>query len=302
MFPFFRTLLAVLACGLAARGSEQPAWTTPFPAHRIAGNLYHVGSQDLASYLITTDDGHILINSSLQTSVPLIQRAVEELGFRFSDIRILLISHAHWDHCAGSAEVKRLTGAKYFVMAADVPDVEAGGRGNFFYANQPATFYPPTKVDRALKDGDEVTLGGVVLVARHTPGHTRGTTTWTLKVAEGGRQLDAVIIGSPNVNQGYQLVGNPAYPEIADDYARTFRVLKSLPCDLFLGAHGSYYDMVTKVARLKTSSVNPFIDPDGYRAYVENREQAFQAELARQQAAAENVKREDAKGPGGRIR
>src|ERR1019366_9261593 len=168
----------------------------PFPPYRIIGNVYYVGSQGLASYLITTPQGHILINSSLANSVPLIRDSIEKLGFHFSDVKILLISHAHWDHCAGSAAIKNLTGAKYMVMDADAPEIEAGGKGNFQYGNSPDMLYPPAKVDRVLHDGDEVKLGDAVLVAHLTPGHTKGCTTWTTKVAEAGRTYNVVIVGS----------------------------------------------------------------------------------------------------------
>jgi metallo-beta-lactamase class B len=269
------------------RAQVNPDWTEPFPPFSIAGNLYYVGSKDLASYLITTPQGHILINSGLETSVPLIRASVEKLGFKFSDITILLISHAHWDHDGGSAAVKALTGAKYMVMEGDVPVVESGGKTDFQYGNLLASLYPPTQVDRVLHDGDEVKVGGVALVAHLTPGHTKGCTTWTMKVEEAGKVYDVVIIGSPNVNEGYKLVGNSSYPEIASDYERTFGVLKSLPVDIFLGAHGSYFDLQTKYARLKEGAppVTPFIDPAGYRSYIFDRERAFRTELARQKAA-----------------
>jgi metallo-beta-lactamase class B len=267
------------------RAQGSPDWTEPFPPFRIAGNLYYVGSKGLANFLITTPQGHILINSDLEASVPLIRNSVENLGFKFTDIRILLISHAHWDHDAGSAAVKKLTGAKYMVMDADVPVVESGGKTDFQYGNRPASLYPPTKVDRVLHDGDEVKFGGVTLVAHLTPGHTKGCTTWTMKVDEAGKVYDVVIVGSPNVNEGYKLVGNASYPEIASDYERTFRVLKSLPVDIFLGAHGDYFDLKTKYARLKEGAVSPFIDPAGYKAYVADREAAFRTELAKQKVA-----------------
>jgi metallo-beta-lactamase class B len=267
------------------RAQNSPDWTEPFPPFRVAGNLYYVGSKGLANYLITTPRGHILINSDLEESVPLIRASVEKLGFKFSDIRILLISHAHWDHDGGSAAIKRLTGAKYVVMDADVSVVESGGKTDFQYGNQPETLYPPAKVDRVLHDGDEVKLGGVTLVAHLTPGHTKGCTTWTMRVEQAGKIYDVVIVGSPNVNPGYKLVGNPSYPQIESDYERTFRVLKSLPVDIFLGAHGSYFDLETKYARLKPGAVTPFIDPAGYERYVTDREQAFRTELARQKAA-----------------
>jgi len=299
-------LIFLLGCDGAARGQSgappqnsaavavAPAnadWTVPFPGHRVMGNVYYVGSKGLASYLITTPQGHILINSSLESSVDLIRESVEKLGFKFGDVKILLISHAHFDHCAGSARVKELTGAKYMVMDADVPVVESGGKLDFQYGDLPDGRYKAAKVDRVLHDGDEVKLGGVALVAHKTPGHTRGCTTWTMKVAEdagtgsgGGKTNDVVIVGSPNVNPGYKLVGNAVYPEIARDYELTFRVLKSLPCDVFLGAHGSYYGMEEKFGRLKDGAANPFVDPAGYRSYVAEREAAFRAELERQGA------------------
>ena len=278
--------IVLLALAGRALAQETPDWTNPFPPYKIIGNIYYVGSQGLAAYLITTPQGNILINSNLEKSVPMIRENVEKLGFKFSDTKILLISHAHWDHCAGSAAVKELTGAKYMVMDADVAQIEAGGKGDFQYGDNPASRYQPTKVDRVLHDGDEVKLGSAVLVAHLTPGHTKGTTTWTAKVADGGKTYDVVIVGSPNVNAGYKLVNNTLYPQIASDYRRMFRVLKSLPCDVFLGAHGTYYGMEPKYARLKAGGPNPFVDPEGYKSYVAEREQTFLAELAKQTAAA----------------
>ncbi len=278
-------LVFVLALSGSLVAQDTAEWTQPFPPFRIAGNLYYVGSKGLANYLIATPQGHILVNSDLEANVPLIRASVEKLGFKFSDIKILLISHAHWDHDAGSAMIKEMTGARYMVMDADVPVVESGGKTDFQYADTASALYRPTKVDRVLHDGDEVKLGGSTLVAHLTPGHTKGCTTWTMKVSDGGKTYDAVIVGSPNVNPGYKLVNNPMYPQIADDYARMFRVLKSLPCDLFLGAHGSYFDMEAKYARMAAGGGNPLIDPDGYTAFVTKKEQEFRAELAKQKAA-----------------
>jgi len=274
-------LLIVLMGSMFAQSN--PDWTTPFPPHRIVGNVYYVGSKDLASYLITTPQGHILINSNLKSSVPQIRKSVETLGFRFSDVKILLISHAHFDHSAGSALIKQLTGAKYMVMDADVPVVEDGGRSDFQYGRSAASWFAPTKVDRVLHDGDEVKLGSVVLVAHLTAGHTKGCTTWTMKVADGGKTYNVVIVGSPNVNPGYRLVRNTQYPQIAGDFERTFRTLSSLPCDIFLGAHGGYYGMEEKYARMKKGDADAFVDPAGYKSYVAEREQAFRTELKRQQ-------------------
>ena len=282
-------LLLLVSCAIAAplAAAPNPDWTRPFPPFRIAGNLYYVGSADLASYLIVTPQGLILINSSLESSVPLIQKSVAQLGYHFSDIKILLISHAHSDHCAGSAQIIKLTGAQYFVMDADAPVVESGGRSDFQYGAEPEMRYPPAHVDRVLHDGDTVRLGNTVLTAHLTAGHTKGTTTWTLDEPQSGqssgsRMLHVVIVGSPNVNPGYKLVNNNAYPQIAADYKRGFAVLASLPCDIFLGAHGGYFGLKEKYARWTHGDKNAFIDPDGYKAYIADREQAFEAELERQ--------------------
>jgi metallo-beta-lactamase class B len=291
-FPRISTLLFALsftplvATPLVAQSnaftSANPTWIKPFPPFRIAGNLYYVGSQDLAAYLIVTPKGNILINSNLESSPPLIKKAVESLGFKFGDTKILLISHGHFDHCAGSAEIKRLTGAKYEVMAQDVPVVESGGQNDFNYASDKSMWFPPAKVDHILHDGDTVSLGGVTLTAHLTAGHTKGTTTWTLDELENGRNLHVVIVGSPNVNPGYKLVNNKTYPRIADDYRHGFEILSKLPCDIFLGSHGTYFDLAEKYPRWKAGDKNAFIDPAGYKAYIAEREQAFEAELKKQ--------------------
>lgn len=277
----FRPLLLALCILAFGRANGQPSnWMEPMPPFKIAGNLYWVGSKDLASYLVTTPEGHILINSSFEESVPLIRASIEKLGFKFTDVKILLINHAHSDHCAGSAEIIRQTKAQYYVMNEDAGTVESGGAGKS-RLKASYTQFPPAKVDRRLKDGDEVKLGGSTLVAHLTPGHTPGCTTWTMKVDD----LNAVIIGSPNVNPGYVLVTNKDYPAIATDYERCFRVLKSLPVDLFLGAHGGYFDLTTKFSRLQDAgAINPFVDPEGYKAYVNEREQAFLKEWEKQKA------------------
>jgi metallo-beta-lactamase class B len=284
-----RTAAALTICAAAAGAqvATYPAeWTAPYPAFHIAGNLYYVGSKALASYLIATPQGNILINSDLDANVPLIKASIEKLGLKYSDTKILLISHAHNDHDAGSALVKKETGAKYEVMDADVGVVESGGKTDFQYGTTPSSLYAPTRVDRILHDGDQVRLGGTTLVAHLTPGHTKGCTTWTMTVNEGGKTYNVVIVGSPNVNPGYKLVRNAAYPGIAADYKNGFRVLKSLPVDYFLGAHGEYFDMDAKYARMKAGAVSPFIDREGYAKYVAEREKAFLAELAKQEAAA----------------
>ena len=277
-------VLLFLSAGGSAAGQAND-WLESFPAFKIAGNLYYVGSRGLASYLVTTPSGHILINSNLETSVPMIRASVEKLGFKYTDIRILLISHAHFDHDAGSALIKQQTGAQYMVMEGDVPVVESGGQKDFEYGSDKSTHYPPAKVERVLRDGDRVELGGTVLVARLTPGHTRGCTTWTMTVKEGAKSYEAVIVGSPNVNPGYKLVNNAAYPEIADDYAKMFETLAALKADLFLGAHGAYFGMPAKYARLQQGEMEAFVDREGYRKFVVDKSAEFRAALKKQRSA-----------------
>jgi metallo-beta-lactamase class B len=245
-----------------------------FPPHKIVGNLYYLGTESLASFLIVTPEGNILINSAYEATVPVIRDSVEKLGFRFSDIKILLGSHAHADHMEGDAMVKELTGAKLMAMSEDIPaltKMTPGGK--------------PHVIDRVLHDGDTVTLGGTTLVAHLTPGHTRGCTSWSIKIPEGGKTYDVVIIGSIGVNPGYQLVNNKDIPGIADEYMRSFKVLRSLPCDIPLGSHPAMYNMAEKYAKLGKGP-NPFIDPEGYKKEIDINEQAFTLRRAEQLRAA----------------
>jgi metallo-beta-lactamase class B len=270
MKTMLRVVLLLLS-PVAAIAQGNPDWHAPFPGFKIAGNLYYVGTADLAVYLVRTPQGNILINSDFAEDVPMVRRSIEQLGFKYSDTKIVLISHAHGDHDEGVGQIQKDTGARVMVMEGDVAEVQSTAPGR-----------PGAKVERTLHDGDRVELGGSTLVAHLTPGHTNGCTTWTMQVEEGGRTLNAVIIGSPNVNAGYILVGNKNYPTIAQDYEKTFKVLRSLPVDLFLGAHGAYFGMKAKYERMKAGGPNPFIDPAGYHAYVTDREAAFRREWERQ--------------------
>jgi len=268
-------LIAALQAQTKQAKQGKTDWSAPFPPHKVIGNIYYVGSAELASFLITTPQGHILINSDYEATVPVIRASVEKLGFKFTDIKILLGSHAHGDHMEGDALVKELSGARVMAMEQDVPwlrKMTPGGK--------------PHPIDKILKDGEQVTLGDATLVAHLTAGHTPGCTTWTMKVDDGGKSYDLAIVGSVNVNAGTLLVNNPAYPQIADDYVRSFKILKALPVDVFLGAHGSYYGMAAKYAKMQPGGANPFIDPAGYKAYLDNREAAFQAELDKQKKEA----------------
>jgi metallo-beta-lactamase class B len=294
-----RAALAGLAASLVASLADSvlsppamafdahPDWTTPLPPFRIAGNLYYVGSRDLASYLVTTPQGHILINSNLVTSPPQIRASVEKLGFHFREIRILLLSQAHYDHAAGAAAVLKDTGAKYMVMEGDARDVESGGKTNFQFGHRKDMQFPAAKVDRVLRDGDTVRLGETVLTAHKTAGHTVGCTSWSMVCQENSTRHNAVIVGGPTVLDSYNLVDDKLYPNMANDFATGFRTLKSLPCDLFLGAHGEYFGLLQKYRRWQSGDKNAFLDPAGYQAYIAERQQAFETELERQR----NVRR-----------
>jgi metallo-beta-lactamase class B len=245
-----------------------------FPPHKIVGNIYYVGTVSLASFLVVTPQGDILINSTYERNVPVIQKSVEQLGFKFSDIKILLGSHAHGDHMEGDALVKQLTGAQVMAMAEDVPALQAmmpGGKSH--------------PVDKILHDGDQVALGGTTLVAHLTPGHTRGDTTWTMKAQDSGKSYDVVIIGSLGVNPGLKLVNNPADPQIVEEFTRAFQVSRSLPCDIPLGSHPGMYNMKEKYAKLKAGGANPYIDPAGYKTELDIDEAMFHAVLEQQKTS-----------------
>jgi metallo-beta-lactamase class B len=256
---------------LAAQLNISSEWSKPFPPHKVIGNVYFVGSADLGSYLITTPEGHILINTDFEETVPVIRAGVEKLGFKFTDIKIILGSHAHDDHMEGDAMVKELTAGRVMVMEQDIPALQKmmpGGKKH--------------PIDRALHDGDDVKLGGSTLTAHLTAGHTKGCTTWSMKATEAGKTYDVVIVCSVGWNPGYVLVNNKDYPQIADDYVRSFATLRRLPCDIFLGAHGSFYNLDAKYAQLLKGGANPFLDHAGYLAYIDLKEKQFYAELDRQ--------------------
>ena len=293
------TLLLTLAAILPAARAEDPAdWTTQLPPFQIAGNLYYVGSRDLASYLITTPAGDILINANLASSPPQIRASVEKLGFHWTDIRVFLNGQAHSDHVGGTAQVLRETRARNEVMDGDVAAMESGGRADFSFGHDITTGYTPTRVNRVLHDGDTVTLGDsqhgrVILTAHKTAGHTRGCTTWTFRThvpGEPAAQLrNVVIVGGWAPLPHFQLIdapGHPAsYPGIDADFRHTFTILHALPCDIFLGAHGVYFDLLPKVQRMKTEGPRVFIDLAGYKAAVAAAQHDYQIMYVKQKAA-----------------
>ena len=281
-------LLAALLFLLALQPAHAiPAdWTTPLAPFRISGNLFYVGSRDLAAYLIVTPQGNLLLNANLESSPALIRRSVQQLGFRWADTRILLTSQAHYDHVAGSAAILRQTHARHMVMDGDVDVIQSGGATDF---DPTLPRFPPAHVDRILHDNDTVTLGGTTLTAHKTAGHTRGCTTWTLQTHEAGRTLNVVIVGGWGPNPDVRLVprpGRPAsYPGIAADFDHTFATLAALPCDLFLGAHGLYFDLLPKLALLPTRGSAVWVDPQGYHRAVLQHQADYRKALAQQQQA-----------------
>ena len=277
--------LALLVATATPDAQSDPSWRQPFDAVRIVGNVYYVGTRGLSSFLIVTPGGGIIIDSGEAESVPVIRASVEKLGFRLSDVKILLTGHAHFDHVGGHADLKRLTGAQVMVMDADRQALESG-------VDRSALGGPgwkPVAVDRVLKDGDTVTLGGVTLTAHLTPGHTQGCTTWTLEAAQDGKKYQVAFTGSVTINDGVHLVGNTRVPAIADQYAQAFRVLHALKADVFVAQHGSVFGLDDKARRAASTGsgqaggVNPFVDPAGYQRFVEGSEQTYLKQLAADQ-------------------
>jgi len=266
----------IVPATIHAQANEQSrAMNQPVAPFHIIGNIYYVGASDITSYLIVTPQGDILLDGGFVETAPQIEANIRTLGFKLADVKILLNSHEHLDHAGGLAELKRLTGAHLVAMAEEVPALESGAS------------FPAVTPDRVIHDGDTIKLGGVTMTAHLTPGHTRGCTTWTMVTKDAGNSYNVVFVGSASVLPNYKLIdrpGDPAtYPGIEADYEKTFRVLKSLPCDVFLGAHGSFYSLAQKREVMLTNPPqNPFIDPWGYRAYITRAEAAFQAELQRE--------------------
>jgi metallo-beta-lactamase class B len=262
------------------------AWAKPTPPTHIVGPIYYVGTSDLGVYLITTPAGHILLDGALAESAPRIEASIRTLGFKVEDIKILLITQAHFDHVASLAHFKQKTGAELRVMKGDDGILASGGKTDYLFANLPAAHFAPVKADRILADGDTVTLGGVTLTARLTPGHTPGTTTWLTTVADKGRSYKVVFPGSTSVNPGTRLVVNPSYPGIADDFRRTFGILESLTPDIFLAAHASFFDLEGKRAKAGKEGAAAYVDPEGYKRLHAAKKAAFEELVAKEQGGA----------------
>ena len=272
-------LIAPIAILLtAAPAAAQPAeWPKPFPGHRVIGNLYAVGTYDLACFLITSDEGHILINTGLAESAPLIRDNVESLGFRLEDVRILLTMQAHYDHAAAFAEIKKATGAELWATAADAPLLEDGGASDPHFQGEYT--FAPVSVDRILRDGQVIALGATRLTVVAMPGHTPGSVGYTMTVTENGRDYRVAIANMGSMNPGLRLLKDPTYPGIAGDFAETFRRQKAMEVDVWVAAHASQYGLHDKYRPGDAYRPDTFVDPEGFRKLVAHYEKLFREQL-----------------------
>lgn len=281
-FPVLVFMILMLSFVCSAQLSEtEREWNAPVEPFRVIGNIYYVGAADITSFLITTPEGHFLLDGGFAETAPQIKENIVRLGFKLEDVKFLLNSQSHYDHAGGFAELKKLTNATMVASEGDKPGIENGGKGDPHWGDKFS--YTPVKVDRVVKDGERIGLGGVRMKAVITPGHTRGCTTWTLPVKDNGKTYNAVFVCSASVPGGYKLVGNEMYPSIVADYERTFLVFKKLKTDVFLGSHGVFFDLLEKAAKVRTGAANnPFIDPQGYKDYVARAEKTFRESLAKE--------------------
>jgi len=274
--------LAVTGCfvlaAVAPVAAQREAWTRPFPGHRIIGNLYAVGTYDLAVFLITSEEGHILINTGLEDSTALIRENIESLGYRLEDVEILLQMQAHWDHTAALAEIKQITGAEMWATAGDAPVLEDGGFSDPHFGGRES--FKPVGVDKIIADGDSIELGATRLTVLETPGHTAGSSSYTMQVQEGGRRYSVAIANMGTINAGKRLVVDPTYPGVLEDFAETFRKQKALEVDVWVAAHGSQYGLHDKYEAGQDYRPETFVDPGGFLAAVERLEKLYLKQVA----------------------
>jgi metallo-beta-lactamase class B len=281
MIPrIFPTLALALAPALCCFAQQNPEWTKPFPPFKILGNIYWVGTWDLSTYLITTPQGNILINTGVGDTAAQIRANVEKLGFKLSDTRILTATHGHFDHVAGLAALKKMTGAQVAMSEQDAALLESGGKSDFRFGESLEARFEPVIVDRKLKNGDKISLGGTELTAHLHPGHTKGATSFTLDVREGGKTYKVAIANMGSINPGVKVSGMPLYPGISQDYARTFHDQKEMKVDVFLASHASQFGLHEKYRPGDAYNPERFVDPQGFRAAVEKLEKVYVEQLA----------------------
>ncbi len=282
---YFGAILCAAALSLTMQGGTQrAAWNRPFPPYHLLGNIYYVGAAGVSSFLIVTPKGSILLDGGLEETAPQIERNIAKLGFKIGDVKYLINSHAHYDHCGGLAALKRASGAQMVASAGDRKTLETGHQLSFG-KGQSFALFPPVKVDSVIGDGQTLSLGGTTLTAHLTPGHTKGCTTWTMPVVANERTYQVVFDCSTTV-AGNDLVHNAKYPNIVADYRHSFALLRALPCDVFLAPHPEFFNMAEKVKELKQGNANAFVVPGELRAFVDQSERECNEELAAQQRAA----------------
>jgi metallo-beta-lactamase class B len=279
----FLIACVLLAPSIFAQPAKTPdEWTRPFPAFRIVGNVYWVGTYDLSTFLITTPQGHILINTGLAQTVPQIAAGVEKLGFKMSDVKILTATHGHYDHAAGLAELKRMTGAKVVIMEQDADLLETGGKADFRFGDDLSARFEPVTVDRRLKNGDKIELGGVALSAHLHAGHTKGSTSFTLDVRENGKTYRVGIMNMGSINPGVRVTGMPRFPDIEQAYAKTFHDQKEMKIDVWLASHASQFGLHKKYKPGDAYDPNRFVDPQGFQKSVAELEQVYRDQVAKE--------------------
>jgi len=279
--------LAVLTCALVAHSrinAQNADWTRPFPPFKLIGNVYWVGGYDLSTYLITTPQGHILINTGLAESAPAIKASVEQLGFKMSDVKILTATHGHFDHVAAIADLKKMTGASLVISERDKDLLETGGAADFRWGDTASARFPTVKVDRTFKDGEQISLGGTTLTTHLQAGHTKGATSFTTEVQENGKTYRVGIVNMGSINPGVTVTGMPKYSGIKDDYARTFAAQKAMKIDVFLSSHASQFKMHDKYKPGDSYNPDRFVDPAGFLKEVSELEKAYLAQVAKEQA------------------
>jgi metallo-beta-lactamase class B len=287
--PLAISALAILptlmpcAFGQSAQSLTNPDWIKPFPPFQMVGNVYWVGTYDLSSYLITTPAGHILVNTGLAQTIPRIKAGIEQLGFKLSDVKILTATHGHFDHVAGLAELKQMTGARVVISEQDAELLESGGKSDFRFGDDPGARFEPVKVDRRLKDGDKIELGGVILTAHHHPGHTKGATSFTFDVRENNKTYRVGIMNMPGINPGVRVSGMPKYPEIAQAYTQTFHDQKEMKIDVWLASHAAQFDMHKKYQQGDAYNPDRFVDPEGFQTAVARLEKLYRDQLVKEQ-------------------
>ncbi len=273
-------VVTLSALPLAAQTNDE--WTRPFAPFRIVGNIYWVGSYDLSTYLITTPAGNILINTGVGDTAQQIRKNVEQLGFKLSDTKILTATHGHYDHVAGLAELKKMTGARLLIADQDRSLLETGGKTDFAFGNSPSAQFPPVQVDGTFKDGETISLGGTTLTVHRHAGHTRGATSFTTTVVENGKTYRVGIVNMGSINPGVRMIDRPSYPGIADDYAKTFLAQKDLRLDIFLASHASQFRLHEKHAPGDAYNPERFVDPKGYLEGVQRLEKVYLDQVAKE--------------------